>query len=431
MRIWLVQTGEELPMDGPATRLLRTALLAGELCRRGHEVVYINATFNHQRKLQRAEATQVFPADAQAGRPYACVLLQGRAYARNVSLARLRSHRENAAAFKAIAPTLPRPDAMLIGYPPIELADAAVEFARAHAIPCAVDCRDMWPEVFEERMPALLRPLGRQLLRGMYAQGARALAGADALVGITDAFLQWGLDRAGRTRRAADRVVHLTVSPVAPSDAAVAEGAETWAEMLPADWRGVIGCFAGTFASRTDLLTIVDGANLLSEEERQRCRIILCGKGDVEGELRQRAAGNPAVIIAGWRNVAEIAALMQRSQFGILPYPNTPDFLASYPNKVGEYLLSGLPILTGLNGVTGALLGAEGVGLRYEVGNAASACAALRSVLAAAPSAAQCAQCRAVGQRLFDPKTIYPSYADWLETLASARLETPSESRPQ
>lgn len=420
MRVWLVQTGEELPLDGPHTRLLRTALLAEELVQRGHEVIYINATFNHQRKLQRAKGTQIVPRDPAAGRNYDCVLLAGRAYASNVSFNRFRSHRENAAAFKQVANGLPKPDLILCGFPPIELAKATADFARENGIPLAVDCRDMWPEVIEERLPWVARPLGRIALTGLYHQKKRALAGADALTGITDAFVSWGQRSAGRLPRAADQAFHLTVSPSNIAADALAQGRGTWRTLIGNQQQSAVltGCLAGTFATRTDILTIIDGANGLTQDERSRVRIILCGKGDLTQQMAERASGNPAIVIAGWRNAAEIAALMERSDFGLLPYLNTPDFLASYPNKVGEYLLAGLPIMTGLQGVTGTLLDGEGLALRYSLGEASSVTRLLRELLDNPIDQEMRSRARAVGQMHFDPRRIYPAFADWLESLA-------------
>ena len=174
-----------MPIDGPNTRLLRTALLAEELAERGHEVIYFNATFNHQQKVQRATETQKISHNLLAGLNYDCILLAGRAYAKNVSFNRFRSHRENAAAFEKIAPTLPIPDVILCGFPPIELAETVTNFAKQHGIICALDCRDMWPEVIEERLPSVLRPIAHLALGRLYRQKRRALTNANALTGIT------------------------------------------------------------------------------------------------------------------------------------------------------------------------------------------------------------------------------------------------------
>ncbi|MEZ5696749.1 MAG: hypothetical protein R3E18_10040 [Sphingomonadaceae bacterium] len=159
MNFWLIQTGEELPIDGPGTRLLRTAILAEELSARGHEVTYMTAAFNHQRKLMRCENSKRIRRGDDPSLAYHCVLLAGRAYTANVSIRRFIHHREVASAFAEMAQTMKRPDAILCGLPTIELAQAVTDYAQRRGIPCALDCRDMWPEVIEERVPRAFRPL--------------------------------------------------------------------------------------------------------------------------------------------------------------------------------------------------------------------------------------------------------------------------------
>ena len=424
MLFWLVQTGEELPLDGSSTRLLRTAILAEELCTRGHEVIFINASFNHQQKRQRTRKTKIIAKDPYKGCNYDIVLLAGSAYRKNVSVRRFVSHIENAAAFDAIAPSLPRPDAILCGFPPIELAERAVVFAKRRQIPCAIDCRDMWPEVIEKRLPSLLQPLSRIAFIQLYRKRKRAMEGATAITGITSPFVAWGLSCAGRPANNLDQPFHLAVSPTPISTEGNTAAIAFWDSKLGPPRKNkltpITGCFAGTFASRTDLRTIVNGANLLNADQRKSIRIVLCGLGDIHDDLSELAKGNDAIILAGWRNAAEIGELMRRSAFGILPYPNTPDFLASFPNKVGEYLLSGLPIMTSLAGVTGKLLDAEGLALRYEEGNTESAYACFERLIGKRTNQDLSSKARAVGAQYFDPRAIYPEFANWLEKLAAS-----------
>lgn len=87
LKIWLVQTGEEMPDDPGPPRLLRTALLARQLTERGHEIVFWNATFNHQQKVQRFDKSTV----QQSRDGYTIQYLAGRPYSRNISGERILS----------------------------------------------------------------------------------------------------------------------------------------------------------------------------------------------------------------------------------------------------------------------------------------------------------------------------------------------------
>lgn len=242
---------------------------------------------------------------------------------------------------------------------------------------------------------------------------------ASAVTGITDAFVDWGVASAGRERRPIDRAFHLAVSPtpIPEEDLRVAE--KYWHDRPDVEIGShVIGCFAGALASRLDIRAILDGVDMLDHDERTRIRIVFCGNGDLTDEIVARSRLNPAIVAGGWRNAAELSVLMGGSSFGILPYPNTPDFLASYPNKVGEYLLAGLPIFTGLEGETGRLLEGHGLKLAYSVGSGESVVARLREILSAWKLDDVRDVARHVGNRYFDPGEIYPSFADWVEDLA-------------
>src|SRR6185503_20791356 len=96
VRVWLVTIGEPLPSDGPNERLLRAGILANELSKRSHEVVWWSSTFDHVRKKQR------FREDTDLTLPNGVLLrlLHGCGYARNVSLRRLLDHAQLAYKFE-------------------------------------------------------------------------------------------------------------------------------------------------------------------------------------------------------------------------------------------------------------------------------------------------------------------------------------------
>ena len=417
LRIWLVQTGEEMPFDPGPPRLLRTALLAAELTARGHEVTYWNAGFNHQKKVLRAETGTKF----MIPQGYRVVLLEGRSYKRNISLSRIVSHRQNARSFAAMTEGEMPPDVMMCGLPSLEIADAATAYASRHLVPIALDCRDLWPDLIEDFLPAPLRVAAYPVLSHWRSMLRRAAKRATAITGVSQGFVDWGLRAAERARRPADRPFHLTLSQNRHANDKVLEAKAYWraqlGELLPGTR---IGVYAGTLSRRYDLVTIARSLALLSTEEKARLRLVFCGDGDVHGELAELAAAEPSLIVPGWRSGAELFALMSDAHFGIFPSVSR-DFLITFPNKVGEYLSYGLPIMAGLGGVIGAMLGEAGLLLRYQAGDTSSAAALLREILAGPGLAADPlvnARARAAFREFFDPDQIIPAFADYLETLA-------------
>ncbi len=417
MRVWLINIGEEIPLDTGSPRLLRTGILAQHLADRGHEVVWWNSTVSHQRKIQRFEQTTTLSVQER----YKIVLLHGRMYEKNMSASRIISQISNAYEFLRTAPTMPRPDVMICGYPSIELAAAAVWFAKRHHIPIAVDFRDMWPDVIREQVSGLTAWVAKPLLRAWQYGQTYTVRHASAIIGITDAFVDWALLRAQRPRTALDKAFHLTVNAAKPEPDALKEAECFWdAQGITAQSGHIIGCFASNLSHRIDIPALLEGIRALPAHDKARLKIVICGKGDLEAMVQAAAQNDPCLMAMGWRSAAELHVLMQRASFGILPYPSTPDFLLSYPNKVGEYLGHGLPIMTPLKGQVRNLLMQHQLGIYYEEGQASSVTQALQYVLNQ-PEEIRHMQARAlpVYHEMFDPARIYPAFCDFAEQLAA------------
>ena len=180
MRFWLITVGEPVPLPGGRERLLRTGVLGGHLARAGHDVTWWTSTVDHFRKRFHSVPGPVLSVQPR----YEVRFLSGRLYHHNLSLARLRNHREIARAFRATAATVPQPDLIVCSLPPLELCVEAVHFGRERGIPVFLDVRDPWPDVFYQVLPVPLRRLG-PLLFIPFAPGrngyARRLRGIPAL----------------------------------------------------------------------------------------------------------------------------------------------------------------------------------------------------------------------------------------------------------
>jgi glycosyltransferase involved in cell wall biosynthesis len=379
MRIWLVTVGEPWPTDGDSPRLHRTGINAGFLAAAGHEVTYWSGTFDHSHKHERT-GHDVRLDTAQGWR---LIGLFAGGYQRNVSFERIRYHRTVTRRFQEMAKSEPAPDLIVVSLTPLELARAAVEYGKARGIPVIVDVRDMWPDIWAERLPAPLRPFSPLLMKPFYDDRRAAVRGATAIIGITDAAVDWALDAVGRKRGPSDRGFPLVYPAAAPDEAAVAAATRDWlGRGIGANPDEIIGCFFGTFTTRVDFETPLKALAQMSEPLRSRFRLVMCGRGENEALIARYAAMTPQIIHPGWVDAPQIMALMRMSHFGLLPYPPTLDFVRSLPNKVFEYLNGGLPILTSLRGEVEGLFQAYGCGMLYDVNTPASFQAVLAELAA-------------------------------------------------
>ena len=372
MRIWLITIGEPLPTDAGAPRLMRTGIIAGLLRDRGHEVVWWTSRFDHQAKTMRAPLSP----DSKSKLGYELRLLAGCGYASNVSLDRIRDHHQVAQAFLAEAGTLPAPQVVLCSYPTVGLCEAALSFSQPRGIPIAMDLRDLWPDIFVNLVPRPLHRLARMLLRPMFQASNRACAGATALYGITEAFVDWGVARAGRSRRDVDRAFPLAydLNPIASE--ALGWARDQWTSLgIGPDARTL--CFFGTLGRQFDIPTVLRAARILKDDD---LRLVICGVGDRLDLYRREAADLPKVLFPGWVDSAAIRALMERSLAGLAPYHNERSFTMSIPNKAVEYLAGGLPVLTCLTGKLQQLLNDQACGLFWSEGDADGLVAAIRAL---------------------------------------------------
>ena len=240
MKIWLIQTGEDIPFER-GIRKLRTAVLAEELVERGHEVTWWASSFSHLRKewIKRNETS--VPLDNGVN----VELLHGRGYTSNVSLARVIDHRIVARQFRLRSTEIDNPDIIVCSLPPYDLAYQAAQYAKRRDIPLIIDARDFWPDIFLDFVPGILRPLIRIALYSEFRMTRSAFNQADAITAMSEDMLDWALSYREREKSRADRVFHLGFRAPSASTATIPD----W---LAAQDGHFIVAFIGTFSKYQD-----------------------------------------------------------------------------------------------------------------------------------------------------------------------------------
>jgi glycosyltransferase involved in cell wall biosynthesis len=414
--VWLVAVGEPLELDGPDERLMRVGLLAQELASRGHHVTWWTSAFDHRRKTFRAQHDQSVLNGVQYR------LLDGCGYRRNVSFKRIRDQRQVAREFarQAACEKTP-PDVLFVAYPTVELAGQAVEFAARVKRPVIVDLRDLWPDIFLPALPRALRPIARPVINRMRRHSAWVLSQATAITGITDTFVDWGVERAGRQRRATDRAFPLAYvpAPVPGHELAMARQRLEQRGLLPTGNKLHV-VFAGTLGRQFDFGPVFLAAAAMRHAP---VHFTIAGTGEAEPELRWLAGAHSNVTLCGWLDRSDLAALLHSGTIGLAPYRSTWDFEASIPNKVLEYLACGLPVLSSLQGETANLLHDHACGLTYPVDDQGRLTTLLQQLLDDHEHVARMAtNAESVFTERFSGKDIYPTMATYLEVIAHQAL---------
>ena len=367
MNIWLLTIGEPAPVPGDdSSRIYRTGQFSFGLVSRGHNVVWWASAFDHPRKKFLFDKTTPYDLTQNLK----VVSLKSRGYKSNISLGRFLDEIEVAKEFQTWSPKFDRPDVIICNARSMFLSDAVVKFGRENNVPVILDCRDMWPDIFPWAVPKPIRFAFELALYPFDNIARRNFKRSTAIIGITEDFLRWGLQKAGRARTELDEVFPFAYSKNKVNSSYIRDAQKFWDDHNVTDDPEVFYiAFIGTIANSLDVRSIIDAASD-SRIRELPIRFVIAGAGDKLVELQKASIDLNNIIWPGWLNAAQISVLMDRAYLGIDPMPNRFDFLASVNNKAIEYWSGGLPILSSPDiGALAKILKETNTGLSYRYGD--------------------------------------------------------------
>ena len=405
MTVWILKDAEPLPLK-PGQRALRAGLLAQELGRRGHQVVWWSSTFSHHHKkfiFERDTRLQLMPN-------VTLLALDVGRYQRNVSFARLLHHRRLGRRFEGMAPDEPRPDIIVSALPIIDFPFQAARYASVRGIPLIVDVRDPWPDVFADKSPALLRPLVRWLTLTVRRQAAHSLRSAVAVTAVSKGFLRWALGLAGRSQGPQDRVFYLGHSGFTPA----MQESPLPAGMGAALHGRLVFTFVGTFGHSYEVELIAKAAQHF-HASRPDVAFVLVGDGHQRVGIEQRYAGLKNLILTGWLDTKDIATILSKSHVGLVSCRHIAN---TVPNKPFEYLAAGLPLLSSIEGEMAEIIETNGLGLSYRAGDLDGFIQAVDRIAHDRPALARwSANAAKAFREKFNANRIYPDFASHVDLM--------------
>jgi glycosyltransferase involved in cell wall biosynthesis len=401
VKIWLIQTGERLPISGDV-RKMRTALLADALLEQGHEVEWWAAAFDHFKKefLWDGDQTVAGPNGVDYH------LLKGCGYSRNVCLKRFVDHRIIARKFSKQAGEHEPPDFIVVSTPPHDLAYEVARYAKQKSIPIIVDIRDPWPDLLLNHLPRWARIPGRVLLTRDFRMMKTLCGTAAGITAVTETMLHLGLRYAGRPGTALDKVYYLGYKKQVQGEAASPR-----VETVRARCQGkFVVLFIGTLAAYHDPSVMIDAASTLAGRD---IRFVIAGDGEAMPRLRQAAEGLDNVLFTGWLGQPEIDEILTFAHLGVCPTPRRIDL---FPNKAFLYMSAGLPLLNFFDGDLRQLITRTGIGANFGPGDGDSLAAQILDLsIDSAKYARMRERVRELFQNSFDAGRIYSDYVRHVE----------------
>jgi glycosyltransferase involved in cell wall biosynthesis len=166
--------------------------------------------------------------------------------------------------------------------------------------------------------------------------------------------------------------------------------------------------FVGSWGATYDLSLVLQAAHLL--RDREDITFAIAGDASSRPDLKRGFQGLPNVRLLGWIDKNQMAALLSRSEIGLLPYTkNAPQGL---PNKIFEYMAYGAFQISTLSGEAKDLLQQTGTGLSIPSASSADFAQAIEAVVDDAATLQKRDQRAAVFEARFDARRIYRELVD-------------------
>lgn len=249
-----------------------------------------------------------------------------------------------------------RPDVAYVYHPPATIGLPALVLKALRGVPFVLDVQDLWPDTLATtgmlNDDRILRGVDRWM-RYIYRASAKVVV-------LSNGFRKTVAARGTPQRKIA--VIHNWADESQIKATAASPGRAT--ELGFAGRFNVV--FAGTMGLAQALTTVLDAADLLSDEPS--VQFVLVGGGievdRLKTEADHRQLGN--VRFLARRPLDEIGEILGFADALLVHLKDDPLFEITVPSKTQAYLMAGKPILMGVRGDAAALIREAQAGLIFE-----------------------------------------------------------------
>ena len=377
---WILQTGEPIHFDKFGYRPMRLINLSNFLCSKGFSSTIFTSKFNHINKEFRKVGR-----DKKFNKFIDYIFLNSIGYKKNISLKRMIDHLYLffSLVHKLFSYKGKRPNLIFIGYPPIEISFLMLLYAKIKSIPCILDVKDQWPEIFErigekgvfqelnnknkfKKLFYDIKPIFFKFIFFPYKVVAIYIfKNVDIVSTISRSFLEWIYFYSDRKKNKKDFIFPLVAKPINLKVNEKITCINWWKSNFHFNKNSLKIAFIGSlnnnfsFYELKNSLVILDKLNL-------EYQVFICGIGPQLKKLKEVFAVHKEVYFPGWVSQSKAKTLYEFIDIILAPYINTNDFMDSIPNKVIDSLSYGKPILSSLKGEVESLINFYNIGFSYE-----------------------------------------------------------------
>lgn len=376
--------------------------LARLFASRGHDVTVITSDFSHGSKNLKKEKPQYDN--------FKTVYIHEPGYKGNVCPQRLYSHYvwgKNVAEYLKKAE---KPDVVYCAIPSLTVAVEAGKYCKRNGVKFVVDVQDLWPEAFSM---VFKNKLFKLAFKPMEWYVNKAYAMADLAIGVSETYV--------------NRV--LSVNKKTKSGVAVFLGNDGQlfdesASKYKKEYNDGITrlCYIGSLSQSYDIKMVVDALARVSQRTDLKVRFVVVGDGVYKDDF-EKYANKKGIdsVFTGRKNYPEMVG--ELCSCDIVINPIRKGSAASIINKVGDYALSGLPVInTQECPEYRQLIDDYGCGINCECGNAEDVAAAIVKLAQSPELRKEMGEAaRRLGKDKFDRRYSYARIVEAVEKLGDTQ----------
>jgi len=314
-----------LSLDGE--REGRFSYLSDAFAQRGHKVELVVTDFSHGLKSPR-------PDPSYDKYPFIITLCHEPGYKKNISIKRLYSHWVWGKNVYKYLKSIEKPDAIYCAVPSITAAKLAAKYCQQNKVKFVTDVQDLWPEAF---CMSIHNKLLQKLFLPMERSVNRAYAASDLAVAVSDTYVNRTLSVNKKGAKG--------VTVFLGNDGALFES-EKGKHNVERNGDELLLCYIGGLKDSYDIPCVIDAMALVEADKQfnQKVRFVVIGDGPFRPRFEQYAKEKKInCVFLGSKPYAEMASLLCSCDMCVNPI--VKDSAASIINKVGDYALSGLPVI--------------------------------------------------------------------------------------
>lgn len=360
MKIWHINPYDTIPGENwrPGRAITMSKLLASK----GHQVTWWTSNFSHFFKRPRSEGWE----DIEVTPNLNIRLVPVPGYKKHISFARLRFHWAYAWRLYRQALKEPPPDCIIFGCPSPGADYVSVKLAKHFGARLIIDIRDLWPELFSFAFPQALGVIAPMFLFPFYALRRYAFQNADGVTAVTRTYLDVALRDAPHLCDDQSQVIYFGADVA--EIRRIREQSNSTEKRIQKPAGDIWAIYAGTLGDNYDIKTVLNAAVLLSERA-SNIKIVMAGSGPLRDYvvefIQHHSLRNVAYL--GSLSLSELAEYYRLSDIGLSPYKEHSTVIM--PAKVYDYMASGLPMVSSLDGELADLLQRNEMGYQYVAGD--------------------------------------------------------------